>query len=443
MQKWDWNNLNEEDLINVLYTQIIRNPYIPVTPTEKQLEFLSVFNKETLYGGAAGGGKSAALLMAALMFVTIPGYNALLLRRTFADLSLPEALIPLSKDWLMETDAHWNENAKKWTFPSGATLTFGYLDTDKHKYRYQGAAFHFVGFDELTQFTEAQYTYLFSRSRKVKGKDIPLRFRSASNPGGVGHEWVKERFLDIQKKGRLFIPARLYDNPHLDHKTYEENLDELDPVTKMQLRDGDWDVVGSGNYFQKHKFKITKELPNRGIKVRYWDLAGTEEKEGKDPDYTVGVLMRTWQGQYWIEDVVRGRWNPVATENIIKETAEKDGADVNIWMEEEPGSAGKHLISHYSRNILPGYTFRGNRTTGSKAVKAQPFSAAVDNGNVHILKAPWNRKFLDECVLFPQPEYHDDQVDAASGAFEQLNNKGNIIIESIEIDRSSKITRGY
>ena len=140
-----------------------------------------------MYGGAAGGGKSSCLLMAALKYVHLPDYSAILFRRTYSDLSLPGALMDRANEWLRGTDAHWQDQKKTWTFPSGSTLTFGYLDNENAKYRYQGSNFDFVGWDELTQFTESQYRYLFSRLRRSAGSDIPLRMRSASNPGGFGH----------------------------------------------------------------------------------------------------------------------------------------------------------------------------------------------------------------------------------------------------------------
>src|SRR5439155_6373928 len=91
-----------------------------------------------------------------------------------------------------------------WKFPSGAVLRFGYLDTALDIYQYQSAEFQFIGFDELSQFKENDYRYLFSRLRKAKGIDVPLRMRSGSNPGGVGHEWVKKRFIEEgRKEGRV------------------------------------------------------------------------------------------------------------------------------------------------------------------------------------------------------------------------------------------------
>jgi hypothetical protein len=195
--------------------------------------------QEAFYGGAAGGGKSDALLMAALQYVDQPGYAALILRRTFAQLDLPGAIMSRSKEWLTGA-AHWNDDRKTWTFPSNATVTFGYLENDNDVYRYQGPEFQFVGFDELTQFSEKQYRYLFSRVRRLVDSNVPIRIRAASNPGGIGHAWVKRRFIDERKPGVVFIPAKLDDNPHLDRAEYVLSLAELDETLRNQLLNGDW-----------------------------------------------------------------------------------------------------------------------------------------------------------------------------------------------------------
>lgn len=237
----------------LLAATILDNPYCKQTPTAKQSAFLVRPELEALYGGAAAGGKSSALLMAALQYVGVPGYSALILRRTYADLALPGAIMDRSFDWLTDTDAKWRDKDKTWDFPSGAKLTFGYLETDKDRYRYQSSEFQFVGFDELTQFSEIQYTYLFSRLRKLEGSLIPIRMRSASNPGGIGHEWVKSRFLTTVYPNRTFVGARLYDNPHINQDQYEEALKRLDYVTREQLRNGDWDISITGGIFLPEK----------------------------------------------------------------------------------------------------------------------------------------------------------------------------------------------
>ena len=402
---------------------ILENPWIPQDhqPTPKQAEFLLLPHIEALYGGAAGGGKSDALLMAALQYVDVPGYAAILFRRTFADLALPEALMDRAHEWLSGTSARWSERDKKWTFPSDATLSFGYLEHENHKYRYQSAAFQFIGFDELTQFTETQYRYLFSRLRRLEGSKVPLRMRSASNPGGIGHDWVKRRFIDEgEAYERPFIPAKLEDNPYLDIAGYEQSLAQLDPVTRAQLRSGDWSARQAGGMFKREWFDIVDDYPADVRKVRYWDLAATNPKIGTDPDWTAGALMTEKNGIYYIVSMRRTRTTPQGVEALIKQTAELDTRLVDIWIEQEPGSSGKHLIDHYQRYTLRGFAVRGHKTTGSKELRASPLSAAVEARNVKLVRGSWIGDFLDEADAFPYGT-HDDQVDAASGAFEKIS----------------------
>jgi predicted phage terminase large subunit-like protein len=387
---------------------------------------LTTDKKEVLYGGAAGGGKSDALLMAALQYVEVPGYRAIIFRRTYPQLSQPDGLIPRAEEWLSKTDAtgtkYLDGMPTKWKFPSGAELHFGHMQYEKDRLNYQGGAYHFTAFDELTHFTAKQYRYLFSRRRKLKEDiKVPLRTFSASNPGGDGHEWVKQRFIVEGKlKGREYISAKLKDNPSLDSETYIESLMELDPTTRAQLLNGDWSAREPGNLFQRQWFPIVAEGPGVLKLVRYWDMAATEAKLGKDPDWTVGVLMGFHRGVFYIEDIKRTRSTPQNVEALIKQTAVMDGREVRIYMEQEPGSAGVTVIDHYRRNVLRGFAFWGHKTTGAKATRAAPVSSQAEAGNVKLVQGPWIGDFLDEVEVFPLGT-HDDQVDAMSGAFEMLN----------------------
>lgn len=216
--------------------------------------------------------------------------------------------------------------------------------------------------------------------------------------------------------GRFFIPALMEDNPFTDKVSYDIALSKLDPVTREQLRNGNWDVTLSGGLFQRQWFEIVPGAP-RGKQVRYWDLAATEHKPGKDPDWTVGCLMSELNGIFYIKDIHRIRGNPKTVEDLLKQTAQLDGIETKICIEQEPGSSGVNVIDHYAREVLKGYTFEGIKTTGSKIARAQPFSAAAANRNVKLVQGIWNKDFLDECEPFPNVGIHDDQVDAASGAF--------------------------
>ena len=388
---------------------------------------------EAFYGGAAGGGKSDALLMGALQYADVPGYAALLLRRTFTRLAQPEALIPRSRQWLAG-QARWNGSTHTWTFPpfdaGGATITFGFLEHPGDEYRYQSAAFQYIGFDELSEFPdELPYRFLFSRLRRLEGFDVPLRMRAASNPGGRGHDWVKRRFLtEGPTHGRPFIRARLQDNPHLDRASYIASLAQLDDTTRRQLLDGDWSARREGSMFDRSWFEVVPEAPLRCKWVRFWDLAASEPKPGRDPDWTAGVLVGLHDGRYYVRDVRRVRQQPGDVETLIQLTADVDRGNSQragsgttaIRMEQEPGASGLNTIAHYARRVLVGHDYAGVRTTGNKVERARPVSSAAHAGNVKLVDSAWIGDFLDELEAFPGGS-HDDQVDALSGAVSQLS----------------------
>lgn len=424
----DLTNVDIETLQRALTPRLTK--YIPFDPTPKQRAFLLMNNtKEILYGGAAGGGKSVAQLMAALQFVDIPGYSAILFRKTYADLALPGALIDMSKQWLMpfvdSKEIKWSEKDKQWLFPSNATLNFGYLESPNDCYRYQGAEFQYIGMDEVTHIHPANYRYLFSRLRKPKTLQIPLRFRATANPGGEFGEYYYQRFfVEGPEKGRIFIAAGIDDNPYLDAEAYKESLDELDPITKEQLLNGNWEIKASGDMFSRHWFVIVPatDIPSAAKRVRFWDMASTDpsKRKGKDkrePDWTVGFKLSTHQGIYWVEDIVRVQKKPHELEVIIKSTAEIDGYSCIIRMEKEPGSSGDITIDHYSRNVLSGYDFQGVASTGSKVERARTASAASQAGKVFVSQRCRNiLPFFDEADTFPYG-LKDDTIDGFSGAF--------------------------
>ena len=395
-----------------------------IEPTTKQTAFLLVPHKEVLFGGAAGGGKSVGILAAASQYLDVPGYSALILRQTYRDLALAGALMDMAHQWWRGTAAKWRAADYTWLFPSGATLTFGYLEREADKYRYQGSEYQFIGFDELTQFeTESRYLYLFSRLRRIKDFTVPLRIRAATNPGGLGHEWVKKRFISHPSDSCVFIPSMLEDNPYLDQEEYDLALSNLDPVTRQQLRAGDWEIDPRGGAFQRHWYKFLDASPsNAEYRVRYWDLASSTAEEFANPDWTVGTRMSiTTDGTYFIDDVVRFRATPQENEEIIAETARIDGFDTQIFMEQEPGASGKTVIDHYRRNIVKGYQFRADKEyrTTKKEIRAKPFSAASQDGMISLVLGEWISAWLDEHTIFPDGS-HDDQVDSSVGAFTML-----------------------
>lgn len=170
-----------------------------------------------------------------------------------------------------------------------------------------------------------------------------------------------------------------------------------------------------GGLFRRAWFDTVQAAPVSATRVRYWDKAGT----AGDGDYSAGVLMaRDDNGVFYVEHVVRGQWSALEREQVIRQTAQADGANVSIWVEQEPGSGGKESAEATVRN-LAGWPVRAERVTGDKLSRAQPYAAQAEARNVKLVAGAWNHEYLDELAMFPNGA-HDDQVDASSGAFNKL-----------------------
>ena len=232
-------------------------------PQPRQAAFMARPEKEALYGGAAGGGKSDALVIEALRQVHIPTYRGLILRKTFPQL---EDLIEKTQTYYPRIfpKARYNDSKHIWTFPSGAKIRFGSMQHVQDRTQYQGHAYDFIGFDELTHFTWDEYSYLFSRNRP-NGGDTRVYIRATTNPGGIGHGWVKERFItagapmqtiwetvrirwpdgheENRRRGRVFVPATVFDNEILlqHDPEYLTNLAAMPAQERAALLEGSWD----------------------------------------------------------------------------------------------------------------------------------------------------------------------------------------------------------
>ena len=218
-----------------------------------QTDFLAADEKDVLYGGAAGGGKSYAMLVDPLRYAHKKAHRALILRRSMPEL---REMIDKSRELYPQAfpGAKFREVEKLWNFPSGAKIEFGFLERDADVYRYQGQAYSWIGFDEITHLpTEFSWNYLASRLRTTD-PEIKTYLRCTANPGGVGSHWVKKRyiepsdynqsFLGTDGLTRKFIPAKLADNPYLaEDGVYEQMIKSLPPTQRQQLLEGNWDVA--------------------------------------------------------------------------------------------------------------------------------------------------------------------------------------------------------
>ncbi len=216
-----------------------------------QWEYFTRSEYEVLLGGSAGPGKTDCLIWDAVRSISRPRYHGLLLRRTFPNL---QEVIDRCWEYYPKCGGTYRSTEHRWYFPSGAKITLGHMQHEDDKYNYQGKEFSFIGWDELTQFTETQYLYLMSRCRSTD-PGMPILFRATTNPGGIGHVWVKERFVDCTTPGtpyidprtglsRIFIPAKVRDNPTLMEADpgYITRLEALPEIERRRLLDGDWEV---------------------------------------------------------------------------------------------------------------------------------------------------------------------------------------------------------
>ena len=294
-----------------------------------QTEFLAAAEREVLYGGSAGGGKTFSLIADPMRYFDNPNFNGLILRRTNDEL---REIIWKTQELYPKAfkGAKWQEKKSQWVFPSGARLWLTYLERDEDVLRYQGQAFSYIAFDELTQHpTPFAWNYMRSRLRTTD-PNLPIFMRGTTNPGGPGHAWVKQMFIDPapantpfiatdletgeelrypdthpEKPGqplfkRRFIPASLYDNPYLANDgAYEANLLSLPEMQRRQLLEGDW-AVATGAAFPEFRQSVHVvdpfEIPDTWRKFRSCDYGYSSFSAvhwfAIDPSYETLIVYR-------------------------------------------------------------------------------------------------------------------------------------------------------
>ena len=402
--------------------------------------------------------------MEAARHVTKRGYDAVIFRRTTPEIKMGGGLWPKSAEIYPLANGTPREHALEWTFPAGAKIAFRHLEHEKDKLAHQGGQYAFIGWDELTHFTETQFWYLMSRNRSTSGVRPYQRATCNPDPDSFVRRliawWIGDDGYPIQErsgvirwfvkvsdeilwadnpdelaqycevgvapKSLTFIPAKLEDNPALlaIDPGYKGNLASLNYVERMQLKEGNWDVrPAAGLYFQRGYFGTLEERPPDRLvaaRVRAWDKAATKATpQNPDPDWTRGVLMAQLKdGRIVVEHVESLRGSPAQVELAIRNTAEQDGRHVRVALWQDPGQAGVVDIDNM-RKVLAGFRVEVVKASRDKVTYAGPLSSQAEGGNVQLVRGPWNDPYLSELEGFPEAA-HDDQVDASSLAYMRL-----------------------
>ncbi len=428
-----------------------------------QSNFLSTTADIAIYGGAAGGGKSYGLMLEPLRHHENQKFGGVIFRKTSTQVRNEGGLWDESIGLYSLFDAEPYESTLEWLFQSGMRMKFAGLEYDKDVLNWQGSQIPYIGFDELTHFSEHQFFYMLSRNRSTSG--VPGYIRATCNPDP--DSWVR-KFIDwwigadgypvksrsgsirwfirlndeiiwadtreeiyklhgkgpeIQPKSVTFIAANIQDNKILMEKdpAYLANLHALSRVDRMRLLGGNWNVrAAAGMFFQREWIEVISAVPaGWSSVVRYWDRAATKPSENNsDPDWTRGVKLYKYPNGTWVvADVKSIRDTPLNVESLVKNTASQDGQAVVIYGEQDPGSAGVADANAFTR-LLQGYVVKIAKPTKDKITRAKPVSAQAEAKNIKIVRATWNDEFFTELENFPEGR-HDDIVDALSGAYNE------------------------
>ena len=449
----------------------------------RQEQFLSSTADICIYGRAAGGGKTYALLLECLRHINNKHFEAVIFRQSRPQIMSAGGLYATSQEIYPHLGATSIVTpTPQWRFPSGAKITFAHLFYEKEKYGWQGSQIPLLMFDELVHFSEGQFFYMLSRNRSTCG--VKPYVRATCNPDvdswvanfiswwidpDTGYpipertgvlryfyrvdgeiKWADSREELVKKykanprlcKSVTFISSSVYDNLALLNKNpeYLASLNALSIVERERLLKGNWKIrPAAGLYFSREQVTIVDSVPDKIISlVRSYDLAATVITiDNKDPDRTASVLMAKLRGgMFIILDVIRVAENASQVRERIKNTAHTDSIVYKcrkITIPQDPGQAGKEQAESYLKE-LAGYQVIIRPVSKNKVVRAEPFAAQWQKGNILLLKGKWNDTFLTELEGFPDA-IHDDQVDAASDAFATL---ANISVYSAPPDMETK-----
>jgi hypothetical protein len=451
----------------------------------RQAEFLALDCEEAMFGGAVGGGKTEALLRWLAEPVGIPGYSGLFLRRTHTQMR-GSPTTPIERSWrfFAPLGGSYNATEKFWRFANGSMVRFGHMQHEDSKHNYDGPEFHRIAFDQVEQFTETQYQYMFSRLRRTAGFPLPCGIRSAANP--IGYNWVKVRFVSPEAiatlkqytaydpsppgmmfeapNGAVFVPSRVADNPSLEVAEYIERLrSKLGAVLAAQLANGDWSIVEGAQidpallrYYTMRgdilaPLKADKEPLGQGInqaecrRFATIDTAGTsrqkaQEDAGRPPSWSVVAVWDYWpQTKFlFLRHVWRERvdWKDLRVK--VPEVLRQWGVALSLV---ENAHFGQPLAAEISGNVrLVNPVIPGMKTARVGDVKGAKLERAAASGLFDKLQqaqlylpdvdtVPGVAKWMPECESellgwTGRPDETADQVDVFSYAAHHTGRSG-------------------
>lgn len=435
-----------------------------------QERFLASPADLVIYGGAAGGGKTYGLMLEALRHVDVEGFGAIVFRRMSTQLTGAGSIwAEASKLFPLKGGVPREGEYMDWRFPSGAVIEFGHLQLTKHVGSHLSKQYAVILWDQLEQFEEEQFWSLLGRNRSTCG--VTPYMRGACNPDpdcflyrngeGLIAWWIGDDGYPIEERSGVirwfvrdvddslvwadskrelrklapqvfeedqnaatsitFIAARLEDNPALTRKDpkYLPKLMLLPKVQRERLLRGNWKIRPSaGTMFRRNWYEIVDAAPSKPlIRVRAWDQAASEPTaENPDPAYTAGVLYsRGRDGDFYVEHVERFRKGSAGVEtsmvNIAGQDATRNGMTIQaVW--QDPGGAGKYMRLRFSK-LLARWPFHSEVAKENKVTYAEPVSSQCEQGNVKLVRGPWNESYIAEHEAFPDGS-KKDQVDATS-----------------------------
>lgn len=420
-----------------------------------------------IMGGAKGGGKSWTMRVAPVRYLHVPGFHAVVFRRTLKQVTNSGGMWDKSYEVYPYLGGKENKQSLRWRFPKGSSIMFSYLMFEKDSRNWFGTETAMYLIDQLEEFTKQQFLDLLGCMRTTCG--VRTQMFCTCNPdadswlatfvepwlapdgyvdldqnGTIKHftvvegefTWVDADWRDAAgnpPKSATYISADVYDNKILleSDPNYLSSLMAQSSVDRERFlgirgRGGNWKAkMEAGKVFKSHWFKIHRRLPphSKAEWVRFWDLAAkVPEQKGDDPDYTVGALLAKLTCAsntiYVVVDVIRERRSPAGVDELMRETAIADGQQVPVRWFRDPAQAGIYQENALRKN-LAGFSAYGVLDPLGKKERINPLSKAVEFGDVVLKDGEWNQTVINECVGFPDAK-HDDIPDAIAGGYNYL-----------------------